>query len=415
MVRTLALILAGGESPALSVLTAERSEAAVPFAGKYRIIDFSLSNCVNSGIYNVGVLTQYRPRSLHEHIGVGKPWDLDRRIGGVRVLHPFLTSEGGSWQHGPADAVRANLDFIAEQPVDTVLVLAGDHIYKMDYRPMLQVHQEHDADLTIAVHSVSPHEVHRYGIVTVDADGIVSHFEEKPRRSRSSLASMGIYAFRKSFLIELLAGGTENDFGRDLLPRVVGQTSVASYHFQGYWADVGTVQAYYEANMALLVETPALDLYDLEWVIHTKSEERPGAEIGADARVEGNLLCDGCRVYGQVTRSVIGPGVVVAQGAVVRDSILMTDTIVESGAVVDHCILDKEVVVGAGTLLGDGEDNTPNQMAPDRLNTGLTLVGRRARIPANITIGRNVVIWARVTEEAFRREKHVPSGRTIGK
>jgi glucose-1-phosphate adenylyltransferase len=415
MVRTLALILAGGESPALSVLTAERSEAAVPFAGKYRIIDFSLSNCVNSGIYNVGVLTQYRPRSLHEHIGVGKPWDLDRRIGGVRVLHPFLTSEGGSWQHGPADAVRANLDFIAEQPVDTVLVLAGDHIYKMDYRPMLQVHQEHDADLTIAVHSVSPHEVHRYGIVTVDADGIVSHFEEKPRRSRSSLASMGIYAFRKSFLIELLAGGTENDFGRDLLPRVVGQTSVASYHFQGYWADVGTVQAYYEANMALLVETPALDLYDLEWVIHTKSEERPGAEIGAEARVEGNLLCDGCRVYGQVTRSVIGPGVVIAQGAVVRDSILMTDTIVESGAVVDHCILDKEVVVGAGTLLGDGEDNTPNQMAPDRLNTGLTLVGRRARIPANITIGRNVVIWARVTEEAFRREKHVPSGRTIGK
>jgi glucose-1-phosphate adenylyltransferase len=415
MVRTLALILAGGESPALSVLTAERSEAAVPFAGKYRIIDFSLSNCVNSGIYNVGVLTQYRPRSLHEHIGVGKPWDLDRRIGGVRVLHPFLTSEGGSWQHGPADAVRANLDFIAEQPIDTVLVLAGDHIYKMDYRPMLQVHQEHDADLTIAVHSVSPHEVHRYGIVTVDADGIVSRFEEKPRRSRSSLASMGIYAFRKSFLIELLAGGKENDFGRDIMPRVITQTPVASYNFQGYWADVGTVQAYYEANMALLVETPALDLYDPEWVIHTKSEERPAVEVGAEARVEGNLLCDGCRVYGQVTRSVIGPGVVIAQGAVVRDSILMTDTIVESGAVVDHCILDKEVVVGAGALLGDGEDNTPNQMAPDRLNTGLTLVGRRARIPANVTIGRNVVIWARVTEEAFRREKYVPSGRTIGK
>src|SRR5512145_1583217 len=184
MLRTLALILAGGESPALNVLTAERAEAAVLFAGKYRIIDFTLSNCVNSGIFNVGVLTQYRPRSLHVHIGVGKPWDLDRRIGGVRVLHPFLTREGGSWQHGNADAVRDNLDFIEEQTVDTVLVLAGDHIYKMDYRPMLQLHQERKADVTIAVHSVSPHEAHRYGIVMVDSDGTVSRFEEKPRRAR---------------------------------------------------------------------------------------------------------------------------------------------------------------------------------------------------------------------------------------
>src|SRR6476469_208436 len=236
MLRTLALILAGGESKALSALTAERSEAAVPFAGKYRIIDFPLSNCVNSGIYNVGVLTQYRPRSLNDHIGVGKSWDLDRRIGGVRVLHPFLTSEGGNWQRGNADAVRGNLDFIAEQPADAVLVLAGDHIYKMDYRPMLQIHQDRDADLTVSVHSVNPHEVHRYGIVTVDADATVSRFDEKPRRSRSSMASMGIYAFRKSFLIELLSGGAENDFGRDVMPKVIGQTSVAAYNFQGYWA-----------------------------------------------------------------------------------------------------------------------------------------------------------------------------------
>jgi glucose-1-phosphate adenylyltransferase len=415
MLRTLALILAGGESPALNVLTAERSEAAVPFAGKYRIIDFTLSNCVNSGIYNVGVLTQYRPRSLHEHIGVGKPWDLDRRIGGVRVLHPFLTSEGGDWQRGNADAVRANLDFIADQPVDVVLVLAGDHIYKMDYRPMLQLHEEHRADVTIAAHSVSPHEVHRYGIVTVDPDGTVGRFEEKPRRSRSSLASMGIYAFRKSFLIELLDGGSENDFGRDVMPKVIGHTNVGAYNFQGYWADVGTVQAYYEANMALLVETPALDLYDPEWVIHTKSEERPAAEIGAEARVDGNLLCDGCRVNGQTLRSVIGPGVVIAAGAVVRDSILMTGTIVEAGASIDHCILDKEVVVGAGTLLGNGDDNTPNRAAPEQLNTGLTLVGRRARIPAGATIGRNVVIKSRVVEKDFPVDKTVPSGRKIGK
>jgi glucose-1-phosphate adenylyltransferase len=415
MLRTLALVLAGGESPALSALTAERSEAAVPFAGKYRIIDFPLSNCVNSGIYNVGVLTQYRPRSLHEHIGVGKPWDLDRRLGGVRVLHPFLTSEGGDWQRGNADAVRANLDYIAEQSADVVLVLAGDHIYKMDYRPMLQIHQERDADVTVAVHAVSPHEVQRYGIVTVDAGGTVSRFDEKPRRSLSSLASMGIYTFRKSFLLELLGGSAGNDFGRDIMPKVVGQTNVAAYNFQGYWADVGTVQAYYEANMALLVETPPLDLYDPEWVIHTRSEERPAAEIGAEARVEGSLLCDGCRVSGQVARSVIAPGVVIAEGAVVRDSILLTDTVVEAGAVIDHCILDKEAVVGAGALVGDGDDNTPNQATPDRLNTGLTLIGRRARIPAGVTIGRNVVVRSRVAESAFKGENTVASGKTVGK
>jgi glucose-1-phosphate adenylyltransferase len=251
--------------------------------------------------------------------------------------------------------------------------------------------------------------------VTVDADGTVSRFEEKPRRSRSSMASMGIYAFRKNFLIELLSGGAENDFGRDVMPKVIGQTSVAAYNFQGYWADVGTVQSYYEANMALLVETPALDLYDPEWIIHTRSEERPAAEIGAEARVEGNLLCDGCRVHGHVIRSVIAPGVVIAEGAVVRDSILLTDTVVEAGAVVDHCILDKEVLVGSGALLGDGEDNTPNQTAPERLNTGLTLVGRRARIPAGAKIGRNVMIKPRVTEAAFRADKAVASGRTVGK
>ena len=413
MLRTLALIMAGGESRALSALTAERSEAAVPFAGKFRIIDFALSNCINSGIFNVGVLTQYRPRSLHEHIGVGKPWDLDRRIGGVRVLHPYLTGQGGDWQRGNADAVRANLDFIAEQPIDAVLVLAGDHIYKMDYRPMLQSHQDRNADVTIAVHSVNRHEVHRYGIVTVDPDSTVSRFEEKPRRSQSSLASMGIYVFRKSFLMELLAGGNENDFGREIMPKLVGATNVSAYHFQGYWADVGTVQAYYEANMALLVETPPLDLYDPEWVIHTKSEERPAALIGPEARSEGNLLCDGCQIYGQVIRSVIAPGVVVAPGAVVRDSILLTDTVVEQDAVVDRCILDKETVVGKEAKVGDGEDNTPNQAAPDRLNTGLTVVGRRARIAPGAIIGRNVVIMPRVTEQMYGADLVVPSGATL--
>jgi glucose-1-phosphate adenylyltransferase len=413
MLRTLALILAGGESPALSALTALRSEAAVPFAGKFRIIDFTLSNCVNSGIYNVGVLTQYRPRSLHEHIGVGKPWDLDRRIGGVRVLHPYLTAEGGVWQKGNADALRANIDFIAESQVDAVLVLAGDHIYKMDYRPMLRIHEEQDADVTLAVHSISPHEAHRFGIVTVEPDGTVSQFEEKPRRTRSTLASMGIYAFRKSFLLEVLMSQNGTNIGRDLMPRLIKQTRVLAHPFQGYWADVGTVQSYYEANMALLVETPALDLYDPDWVIHTKSEERPAAEIGPNARVDGNLICDGCRIYGSVTRSVIAPGVVIAEGAVVRDSVILSSAMIEPGAVVDRCILDSGVRIGAEALVGHGEDNTPNQQAPDLLNTGLTVIGRNAEVPAKARVGRNVVIRPRAGASAFGVDQSVGSGQTV--
>jgi glucose-1-phosphate adenylyltransferase len=413
MLRTLALILAGGDSPALGVLTAERTESAVPFAGKFRIIDFALSNCVNSGIYNVGILTQYRPRSLHEHIGVGKPWDLDRAQGGVRILHPSPTPEGGGWQRGTADAVRYNLDFIEEQPVDAVLLLAGDHIYKMDYRPLLRLHEESDADLTLGVHGVSPHDTRRYGIVTIDADGSVTRFDEKPRRATSSLASMGIYVFRKSFLAETLMSSKATDFGRDLLPKIVGSTRTMAYHFQGYWADVGTVQAYYEANMALLAETPALDLYDPEWVIHTQSAERPPVQIGAAARVEGNLLSDGCQIEGTVIRSVIAPGVFVAPGAVVRDSIILNDAWIGPDAIVDRCIVDKEVRVGEKAMLGSGEDNTPNRDAPDRMNTGLTLVGKRTHVPAGAQVGRNVTLRPRTSEAAFGADKIVASGRTL--
>jgi glucose-1-phosphate adenylyltransferase len=413
MPRTLAMILAGGAGPELSVLTAERSEAAVPFAGKYRIIDFTLSNCVNSGIYNVGVLTQYQPRSLQQHIGIGKPWDLDRSIGGVHLLQPYVSQSGAEWQRGSADALRANLDWMADQPEDTVLVLSGDHIYKMDYRPMLRLHEQRGVDVTLAVHSVSPHDANRYGIVGLDADGTVTSFEEKPRRARFSLASMGVYAFRKSFLLEVLAGGTEANIGREIMPRLVRQTEVASFHFQGYWANVGTVQAYYEANMALLVETPALDLYEPDWVIHTQSEMRPAVLIGTGARAEGNLLCDGARIYGEVTRSVIAPGVVVAEGAVVRDSILLTDTVVEPGAVVDRAIVDKQCVIGEKAVVGDGDDNTPNPSNPELLNTGLTLLGRRVEVPPGARLGRNVVVAPRASGKSFGSKGIVPSGRTV--
>jgi glucose-1-phosphate adenylyltransferase len=394
----LALILAGGASPALSVLTALRSEAALPFGGKYRIIDFPLSNCVNSQIYNVGVLTQYQPRSLNEHISNGRPWDLDRSTGGVRLLQPYLSEPGqskGVWQEGTADAVRFHLDYVQEREADLVLVLAGDHIYKMDYRPMLRAHLENRADVTIAVRSVNPYETHRFGMVTADPDGRVTRFQEKPKRTRSTLASMGIYVFSRDLLINWLKGSgrDQRDFGREVIPALLEKGKrVFAHNLLSYWVDVGTIQAYWEANMALLAETPALDLHDAEWVIHTRSEERPPVLLGPEAQADGNLLSDGCRVSGRVMRSVLSPGVVVGEGAVVRDSIILTDTVIEPGAVVDRAIIDKEVMVAGGARVGDGDDNTPNHQMPDRLNTGLTVVGKGAKIPGDATIGRNCVI-----------------------
>lgn len=411
----MALIMAGGASPALSVLTAQRSESALPFAGKYRIIDFPLSNCVNSDIYDVGVLTQYQPRSLNEHVGNGRPWDLDRSSGGVRMLQPYLSYPGqsGVWQEGTADAVRFHLDFVEEARADLLLVLAGDHIYKMDYRPMIRYHLERGAEATIAVQAVNPHETKRFGMVTTDPDGRVVRFEEKPRRTHSRLGSMGIYVFSRGFLLDWLMGEgrTQHDFGSEVIPAMLeAGLRIYAHDVQSYWSDVGTVQAYWEANMALHAETPALDLYDPEWVIHTRSEERPPALLGAEAEAEGNLLSDGCRVEGRVERSVLGPGVYVAPGAVVRDSVLYTDAVIGPGALVDRCIVDREVEVGEGARVGGDGDNQPNQAIPTLLNTGITLIGRRATIPAGTTIGRNVVIAPEVVLDGSA----VGSGETVG-
>ena len=413
----LAMILAGGASPELSVLTEVRSEAALPFGGKYRIIDFPLSNCVNSEIYNVAVLTQYQPRSLNEHIGIGRPWDLDRAHGGVHLLQPYLSRPGetGAWQEGTADAVRFHLDFVREQSEELVLILAGDHIYKMDYRPLLRYHVEQRADVTIAVRSVNPYEAHRFGMVTADPDGRVTHFEEKPRRTRSTLASMGIYVFSRELLISWLTGKGKHhrDFGREVIPGLLAEGKrLYAYTFLGYWMDVGTVQAYWEANMALLAETPALDLHDPEWVIHTKSEERPPVLLGPHAQEDTCLLSDGCRIEGTVIRSVISPGVHVAEGAVVRDSILFTDTEVRPGAVVDRCIVDKHVVIGEGAQVGSGDDNTPNREMPHVLNTGITLIGKGAQIPPEIVIGRNCVVHPYVKARKLAG-KSIPSGTTV--
>jgi glucose-1-phosphate adenylyltransferase len=312
------MILAGGQGERLSILSRQRAKPAVPFGGKYRIIDFALSNCVNSGLYDVAVLTQYRPHSLNEHIGHGRPWDLDReRNGGVVILQPYLGRSTSGWYRGTADAVYHNLFYITRRPYRDVLILAGDHVYAMDYRPMIAQHRERCADVTIAVQPVDWREASRFGVVIVAEDGWVVDFEEKPERPRSNLASMGIYLFRRDLLLDLFTRDHPDapefiDFGRDVIPYLIRTARVATYRFDGYWQDVGTVQSYWEANMALLEDEPKLNLYDPNWRIHTRSEERPPAKILEGATVIRSLLSNGCIVEGAtVIRSILSPGVIV--------------------------------------------------------------------------------------------------------
>jgi glucose-1-phosphate adenylyltransferase len=417
--RVVALILAGGAGTRLGVLSEQRAKPAVPFAGRYRIIDFTLSNAVNSGIYDVAVLTQYLPRSLNDHIRIGRPWDLDRSRGGVRLLQPFQGKGHQQWYGGTADAVLQNIDYLRQTRADTTVILSGDHIYKMDYRPMLASHEARNADLTLAVMNVKPDETNRFGIVLTDEMGRVTGFLEKPKEAPSTLANMGVYIFNTTALLERLqalsAKHADLDFGKHVIPSMLEAYNLQAFPFDGYWVDVGTVDAYWSTSMELISGQSKLDLYDTQWLIHTRSEERAPAKAGPQSRVRGSMICNGCIVRGQVIRSVLSPGVYVSPGAIVRESVVMNDTWIGPGAVVDHCIVDKNVVVGAGTELGWGDDfDTPNAVAPDRFFTGPTIVGKGAHVPAAVRIGRNVVIQVDVDEEAFDAFGGVvPSGATV--
>src|SRR5436190_12011303 len=414
MKRTMAVILAGGEGERLSILSSVRAKHAVPFGGKYRIIDFTLSNCVNSLIDNVVVLTQYNPRSLNDHIGLGRPWDLDRNTGGVRLLQPYIArGRVAEWYRGTADAVLQNIVEIEHQAGDSVLVLAGDHIYKMDYQPFVAFHRRHRADVTIAVRRVPLSDASRMGILAQDDSGRVVEWQEKPKQPKSDLASMGVYVFTKRSLRRWL-DETRVDFGANVIPAMIdGGARVFGYRFDGYWQDVGTIQSFWEANMALLEDAPDLDLYDREWIIHTRSEERAPAKVGATAQVHRSMISHGCVINGTVVNSVLSPGVRVDVGAVVRDSIVMFDTVIRSGAVVDRAILDKEVVVGQGAIVGDGPDfDTPNKQEPSRLNTGITVVGKRAVVPRGVRIGRNVKVASEVKAADFQ-SRTIRSGDSV--
>lgn len=419
MSKVLAVIMAGGQGERLSLLSEKRAKPAVPFAGKYRIIDFALSNCVNSGIYNIAVLTQYRPHSLHDHIGIGKPWDLDRRQGGIHLLQPYVGREESDWYQGTADAVYQNLGFIMESRADYVLVLAGDHIYRMDYTPMIDFHISHGADVTLGAVVVPIEEGHRFGILETDPSGRVISFEEKPPRPKGTLGSMGIYVFGRDVLARVLADdarveeGSQHDFGRNIIPGMLERGErVYAYPFSGYWQDVGTVQSYWEAHMGLLEEPPTYDLYDPAWVIHTLSEERPPAHLYAGSRVTRSMVSHGCIIKGEVECSVLSPGVVVEEGAVVRNSILLFDTVIGAGSVVDRSILDKEVVIGKNSRIGYGDDMTPNRQEPSRLDSGITLVGKRSCLPDNLTVGRNCKIGTDLRPQDFTSD-NLASGETV--
>jgi glucose-1-phosphate adenylyltransferase len=412
-----AYILAGGVGSRLCLLSERRAKPAVPFGGKYRIIDFTLSNCVNSGIYDVGVLTQYRPTSLNQHVGTGRPWDLDRTHGGVQLLPPSLGHLDSDWYQGTADAIYRNLIHLRRRRTEHVLILSGDHVYTMDYNVLYAFHAANKAAMTVAVTTVPDEAINQFGILETDSEGRVTAFLEKPRQARSRMASMGVYLFDRDSLIRWLLEDaampdSSHDFGKDILPRLVARgEAVYAYPFKSYWQDVGTLDSFYQTNLEFLSDEPPIDLADPDWVIHTQSADRPAVRFDPGSRVETSLVANGCRIAGRVVRSVLFPGVVVEAGAEVRDSVVMHDTFVGRGAVVDRAIVDKGVHVAPGVVLGAGGATAPNRACPEHLSSGLVVVGKSARLPEGVTIGRNARVGAYATEADFTGD--VPSGGVV--
>ncbi len=399
--KTRAVILAGGEGSRLGTLTAKRTKPAVPFAGKYRIIDFTLSNCVNSGIFDVMIIAQYRPHSLIEHIGAGGPWDLNRDFtGGVRIYTPYKARGASDWFLGTADAVQQNFRFVKSSDPDLVLILSGDHIYEMNYALMVDAHAARQADLTLATISVPLKDATRLGIVGVDADNRVTSFVEKPAEPPSNLANMGVYLFNTDILNNYLLDdhnlpNSSHDFGKDILPKMVADGArVFAYPYAGYWMDVGTAASYWKAHMDHLEDKPPFDLNDRSWIIHTRTEERPPVWIARNAVVENSLICDGCEIEptAKVIRSVLSPGVLVRPGAVIKESILLTDTVIDAEAIIERTIIDKRVHVHSRARIG-GMLNAAEPV--------LTMIGKNSEVPQGYTVEPGAVIGTDVIESDY--------------
>ena len=400
----IAMLLAGGQGSRLGVLTQKVAKPAVSFGGKYRIIDFPLSNCINSGVDTVGVLTQYQPLRLNTHIGIGIPWDLDRNVGGVTVLPPYERSKGSDWYTGTANAIFQNLEYMETYNPDYVLILSGDHIYKMDYEVMLEYHKANNADVTIAAMPVPIEEASRFGILITDDNNRITEFEEKPANPRSNLASMGIYIFSWKVLKEALLKLSDEpgcDFGKHIIPycHEPGQR-IFAYEYNGYWKDVGTLSSYWEANMELIDIIPEFNLYEEYWRIYTKSDIIPPQYISADSRIERSIIGEGTEIYGEVINSVIGAGVTIGKGAIVRDSIVMRGSVIGEGSVLNKAIIAEDVTVGARTELGVG-DYAPSTYDPKVYQSDLVTVGERSVIPDDVKVGKNTAISGITSAEDY--------------
>ena len=411
----IAMLLAGGQGSRLGVLTSKVAKPAVAFGGKYRIIDFPLSNCINSGVDTVGVLTQYQPLRLNTHIGIGIPWDLDRNIGGVTVLPPYEKSSNSEWYTGTANAIYQNLEYMESYNPEYVLILSGDHIYKMDYEVMLDFHKANNAEVTIAVMPVPIEEASRFGIMIADENHRITEFEEKPEHPRSNLASMGIYIFNWKTLKEALIAMADQpalDFGKHVIPYCHEKGApLYAYEFTGYWKDVGTLSSYWEANMELIDIVPEFNLYEEYWKIYTKSEIQPPDYIAGDSVVERSIISEGSDIYGEVYNSVIGCGVTIGKGTVIRDSIIMNQTQIGEGCEINKAIIAENVVVGNQVRLGVGEE-TENDTAPHIYNHGLVTIGEKSVIPDGISVGKNSVISG-VTAAADYEDSQLASGKTL--
>jgi len=410
----IALLLAGGQGSRLGVLTKHIAKPAVPFGGKYRIIDFTLSNCINSNIDTVGVLTQYQPLKLHSHIGIGKPWDLDRRNGGVTILTPYQRKEKGEWYSGTADAVLQNISYVEELSPKYVIILSGDHVYKMNYYEMLDFHKKKNADATISVIEVPYEEASRYGIMNVTENGKIYEFEEKPEHPKSNLASMGIYIFNWDILKKYLLKDHENpnsehDFGKNVIPAMLNDgRNLYAYKFVGYWRDVGTIQAYWESNMNLTDRIPEFNLFDPYWRIYTPNPVYPAHFIGETGKVEKSIVAEGCIIYGTIRNSVIFPGVTVQEGTVIQDSIVMSDTFIGTNTEINCSIIGENSVIGNDVRCGVGEF-AENRFNPKIYNTNITVIGSNTVIPNGTIIGRNVVIDNYIKPQDFTSNV-IPSG-----
>ena len=400
----IAMLLAGGQGSRLGVLTAKVAKPAVAFGGKYRIIDFPLSNCINSGIDTVGVLTQYQPLRLNTHIGIGIPWDLDRNNGGVTILSPYERSDNSEWYSGTANAIFQNIDYMENYNPEYVLILSGDHIYKMDYEVMLDFHKENHADVTIATMPVPLEEASRFGIVITDENKKITEFEEKPANPRSNLASMGIYIFNWSVLKEALYAMKDQsgcDFGKHIIPYCHEKKQrLFAYEFNGYWKDVGTLGSYWEANMELVDLIPEFNLYEEYWKIYTKSDMLEPQYLSADAVVEKSIIGEGAEIYGTVYNSVIGPNVTVGKGTVIRDSIIMAETTIGENTTIDKSIVAEKCQIGSNVTFGVGEE-APNKLNASIYSFGLVTVGEGSVIPDGVSVGKNTAISGETTVQDY--------------